>query len=200
MRRESVERDAPSSGGISRRQPAAFLTPPSGDAPLAGVQATSVVTAELFAQGMTVDQYVAYTDAPENLAREAGGWLGTTRHDFSGLLRQRYELCPLADAQVAAIRWLAARPEGPARVLVSSEEWSSDCRRDVPMVARLRTCRPFRPSRPRSSWRSTSGSSSVRSPATRRRIGRLDVTPAAGAGWSVRSMITDTVSAATTPL
>jgi len=32
MRRESVERDAPSSGGISRRQPAAFLTPPAGDA------------------------------------------------------------------------------------------------------------------------------------------------------------------------
>src|SRR5262250_1890888 len=199
MRRESVERDAPSSGGISRRQPAAFLTPPAGDAPLAGVPATSVVTAERFAQGMTVDQYVACTGAPENLAREAGVWLGTTRHDFNGLLRQRYELCPLADAQVA-IRWLAARPEGPARVLVSSEEWSSDCRRDVPMVARLRTGRPFRPSRPRSSRRSTSGSSSVRSPATRRRIGRLDVTPAAGAGWSVRSMITDTVSAATTPL
>jgi len=101
------------------------------------VPATSVVTAERFAQGLTFDQYVAYTGTPENLAREAGWWLGTTRHDFSGLLRERYERCRLSDAQVAAIRWLAAQPDGPAHVLVISEEWSSDCRRDVPMVARL---------------------------------------------------------------
>jgi len=98
---------------------------------------TSVVTAQRFAQGMTFDQYVAYTGTPENLAREAGWWLGTTRHDFSGLLRERYERCRLGEAQVAAIRWLAARPDGPAKVLVISEEWSSDCRRDVPIVARL---------------------------------------------------------------
>src|SRR5262245_2493491 len=101
------------------------------------MQAASVVTAERFAQGMTFDQYVAYTGTPENLAREAGWWAGTTRHDFSGLLRERYERCRLSDAQVAAIRWLAAQPRGPAGVLVISEEWSSDCRRDVPTVARL---------------------------------------------------------------
>ena len=86
---------------------------------------------------MTFDQYVAYTGTPENLAREAGWWLGLTRHDFSSLLRESYERARLSEAQVAAIRWLAAQPEGPAKVLVISEEWSSDCRRDVPVLARL---------------------------------------------------------------
>ena len=95
------------------------------------------MTAERFAQGMTFDQYVAYTGTPENLAREAGWWLGSQRHDFSGLLRDRYEQSHLDEAQTAAIRWLAAQPGGPANVLVISEEWSSDCRRDVPMLARL---------------------------------------------------------------
>src|SRR5207247_1853863 len=41
------------------------------------------------------------------------------------------------DAQTGAICWLAAQPNGPAKVLVISEEWSSDCRRDLPMLARL---------------------------------------------------------------
>jgi hypothetical protein len=95
------------------------------------------LTAERFAQGMTFDQYVLYTGSPENLAREAGWWLGTRRHDFSGLLRERYERARLDEAQTAAIRWLAARSDGPAKLLVISEEWSSDCRRDVPMLARL---------------------------------------------------------------
>src|SRR5262249_9534938 len=128
LRQLAASRDGPLAGS---------LTAPSAAATLARVQATSVVTAERFAQGMTFDRYVVYTGTPENLAREAGWWLGTTRHDFSGLLRARYEQCRLSDAQVAAIRWLAAQPEGPARILLISEEWSSDCRRDVPMVARL---------------------------------------------------------------
>jgi hypothetical protein len=114
------------------------LTLPAADATLSGVYpAKSVATAQRFAQGMTFDQYVAYTGTPENLTREAGWWLGTTRQDFSRLLRERYERCRLSDPQFAAIRWLAAQPDGPANVLVISEEWSSDCRRDVPMVARL---------------------------------------------------------------
>jgi thiol-disulfide isomerase/thioredoxin len=53
------------------------------------------------------------------------------------LLRQRYERARLDEAQIAAVRWLAAQPDGPAKLLVISEEWSSDCRRDVPMLARL---------------------------------------------------------------
>jgi thioredoxin family protein len=95
------------------------------------------LTAERFAQGMTFDQYVVYAGSAENLAREAGWWLGRQRHDFSGLLRERYERARLDESQTAAIRWLAARPDGPAKLLVISEEWSSDCRRDVPMLARL---------------------------------------------------------------
>jgi thioredoxin family protein len=43
----------------------------------------------------------------------------------------------LSAAQMDAIRWLAFHPDGPARLLVISEEWSSDCRRDVPALARL---------------------------------------------------------------
>jgi Thioredoxin len=97
----------------------------------------SAVTAERFAQGMTFDEYVKYAGTPENLAREAGWWLGPQRRDFSGLLREWYERVRLSDVQVAAIQWLAAQPSGPARILVISEEWSSDCRRDVPMVAQL---------------------------------------------------------------
>src|SRR5437870_12392153 len=86
---------------------------------------------------MTFEQYVAYAGGPENLAREAGSWLGPERHDFSGLLREWYERDRLDEAQIAAIRWCAAQPNGPAKLLVISEEWSSDCRRDVPMLARL---------------------------------------------------------------
>src|SRR5438552_1878164 len=95
------------------------------------------VTAERFSQGMTFDEYVTYTGTPENLAREAGWWLGRVRHDFSGLLRTRYDDMRLTDAQLGAIRWLAAQPGGPAKILVLSEEWSSDCRRDIPALARL---------------------------------------------------------------
>jgi hypothetical protein len=95
----------------------------------------SVVTPERFASGMTFDQYVAYAGSPENLEREATG--GAARRDWSGTLRQRYEQARLSGAQVASIRWLASQPGGPAKILVISEDWSSDCRRDVPMLARL---------------------------------------------------------------
>jgi hypothetical protein len=86
---------------------------------------------------MTVDQYLTYIGTPENLEREAGWMLGPRRVDFSAILRERYERTRLGQAQVDAIRWLAAQPNGPAKVLMISEEWSSDCRRDVPIVGRL---------------------------------------------------------------
>jgi hypothetical protein len=97
----------------------------------------SVVTAERLAKGMTFEEYVKYVGTAENLAREAGWWLGPQRRDFSGLLRDWYGRTGLSDAQAGAIRWLAAQPDGPAKVLVISEEWSSDCRRDVPILAHL---------------------------------------------------------------
>jgi thiol-disulfide isomerase/thioredoxin len=95
----------------------------------------SVVTPERFASGMTFDQYVAYVGTAESLKRE--GSQGAPRRDFSQYLRQAYDATRLTDAQTRALKWLAIQPNGPARVLVISEEWSSDCRRDVPTLARV---------------------------------------------------------------
>src|SRR5258705_6267011 len=94
----------------------------------------SVVTPERFASGMTFDQYVAYVATPENLKREGSG---RPRADMSGHLRAAYAAARLLEPQVAAVKWLAGQPGGPARVLVISEEWSSDCPRDVPLRRRL---------------------------------------------------------------
>jgi hypothetical protein len=102
-----------------------------------------VVTPERFAAGMTFDQYMAFIGTPENLAREAGWWKGTVRMDWSGPLRAWQEGLRLRDDQIAAIRWLAARPDGPARILVIAEEWSSDCRRDVSILGKLAEAAPL---------------------------------------------------------
>lgn len=95
----------------------------------------SVVTPERFASGMTFEQYVAYVGTPENLKREASQ--GGARRDWSGYLRAAWDAARLSEAQTAAVKWLAAQPNGPAKILVIAEEWSSDCRRDLPMLARL---------------------------------------------------------------
>ena len=106
--------------------------------------AKSVVTAERFAKGMTFDEYVRYAGSAENLAREAfgsyfpdGGARGAPRKDQSAVLRERYAKARLSEEQTAAIKWLVAQPNGPAKILVISEDWSSDCRRDVPVLTRL---------------------------------------------------------------
>jgi Thioredoxin len=106
--------------------------------------AKSAVTAERFAKGMTFDEYVKYVGSAENLAREAfgsyfpdGGARSAPRKDNSAVFRGRYAKARLSDEQAAAIKWLAAQPNGPAKILVISEDWSSDCRRDVPVLARL---------------------------------------------------------------
>jgi hypothetical protein len=104
-----------------------------------------MVTAERFAQGRTFDEYVTYVGSPENLAREAFGGVyfpdaGSTagpRKDNSAVFRERYAKARLTDQQTAGITWLAARPNGPANILVISEDWSSDCRRDLPYLQRL---------------------------------------------------------------
>ena len=104
-----------------------------------------MITAERFAKGMMFENYVKYAGSVENLAREAfgGAYLpdaGSTagpRKDNSAVFRERYAKARLTDQQTAAIKWLAAQPNGPANILVISEDWSSDCRRDVPMLARL---------------------------------------------------------------
>src|SRR5437667_12265257 len=90
---------------------------------------------------MSFDEYVTYTGSPENLSREGFDIrrFSPVRHrlDWSGYLRQRYGQASLSAGQAAAIKALAAQPGGPAKVLVISEDWSSDCRRDGPYLARL---------------------------------------------------------------
>ncbi len=104
----------------------------------------SAVTPERFAKGMTFDDYVKYTGSAENLAREAfgsyfpdAGSRGAARKDNSSVFRERYARARLNDHQAAAIKWLVAQPGGPAKILVISEDWSSDCRRELPMLQRL---------------------------------------------------------------
>jgi hypothetical protein len=89
----------------------------------------SVVTAERFAQGRTFEEYLKYIGTPENLAREAfgsyfpdAGSKGAPRKDNSGVIRERYARARLSDYQTNAIKWLAAQPEGPAKILVISED------------------------------------------------------------------------------
>jgi hypothetical protein len=99
------------------------------------------MTPERFAKGMTFDDYVRFTGSPENLGREGFDVrrfsLARPRVDWSTFLRERHAKARLSDEQTAAIKYLAAQPGGPAKLLVISEDWSSDCRRDVPYLARL---------------------------------------------------------------
>jgi Thioredoxin len=99
------------------------------------------VTPERFAKGLTFGDYVRFVGSPENLAREGFDIrrfsLVRPRVDWSDYLRERYAKARLTETQRAAIRWLAAQPGGPASVLVIAEDWSSDCRRDLPYLARL---------------------------------------------------------------
>jgi thioredoxin family protein len=99
------------------------------------------MTPERFARGLTWEQYVAFTGSPANLAREGFDVrrfsLVKPRLDWSAYLRQRHARARLTEDQTAAIRWLAGQPGGPAKVAVIAEDWSSDCRRDLPFLARL---------------------------------------------------------------
>ena len=98
-----------------------------------------------FATGTTFDEYARYAGSSDNLAREAfGGYFpdgGSMRRPAQGqqrgLPRALRAGRASTDHQIAAIKWLVAQPGGPAKILVISEDWSSDCRRDVPMLARL---------------------------------------------------------------
>jgi hypothetical protein len=94
-----------------------------------------MVTAERFGKGMTFDQYVAFTASPDNLKREASG--AGRSASWSDFLREAYDAARLSEAQQTAWKWLVAQPGGPARVLAISEEWSSDCRRDIPVLAKV---------------------------------------------------------------
>jgi len=94
-----------------------------------------MVSRERFAQGMTFDQYVKFISTPENLKRE--GSFNLPRKDYGEFFRKAYEATPLTSVQREAVAWIAAQPDAPKKVLVLSEDWSSDCRRDVPVFARI---------------------------------------------------------------
>ena len=94
-----------------------------------------MVSAERFAKGMTFDEYVKFVGTPENLQRE--GSFNMPRKDYSDFLRKGFDAARLTDAQREAWQWIVSQPNGPAKMLVISEEWSSDCRRDVPAIAKL---------------------------------------------------------------
>ena len=106
-----------------------------------------VLTPERYATGMTFDQYLAFVASPENLAREGFDvrrfGIIRPRVDWSAHLREHYAKARLSDEQAAMIRALVAAPRGPARVAVVAEEWSSDCRRDLPYLARLAEAGPL---------------------------------------------------------
>jgi hypothetical protein len=101
----------------------------------------TMMTAARFAKGLTWDEYVAFIGSPANLAREGFDIRRFSkvkpRLDWSGYLRERHQKARLTDDQKTAAQWLAKQPGGPAKILVISEDWSSDCRRDLPYLARL---------------------------------------------------------------
>ena len=92
------------------------------------------ITAERYAQGMTFDEYVAFIGSSENLSRAANSG---PRQDLSAFFREVFEQFRLTEDQAAALKWLVGQPNGPAKMLAISEEWSSDCQRDVPVFARI---------------------------------------------------------------
>lgn len=94
-----------------------------------------MVSADRFGKGMTFDQYVAFTATPDNLQREASG--AGRSASWADFLRRAYDAVQLSEAQRAAWTWLVSQPGGPARVLAIAEEWSSDCRRDIPLIAKV---------------------------------------------------------------
>jgi len=82
-------------------------------------QQESVVTPERFASGMTWQQYL------EHIKRN--------REKF----QYNYEETVLTDGDVEAFRSLAARADGPAKVLALAEDWCPDVFRGLPVMARV---------------------------------------------------------------
>ena len=79
----------------------------------------SVVTAQRFAAGL---RYQEYTERIQRNRPKFDYNYGETR---------------LADDDARALRELASRPEGPARVLALAEDWCPDVFRGLPVMARI---------------------------------------------------------------
>jgi thiol-disulfide isomerase/thioredoxin len=82
-------------------------------------QPDSVVTPERFASGMTWQEYV------EHIKRN--------REKFA----YNYEETDLDDSEAEAFRSLAAKGDGPAKVLALGEDWCPDVFRGLPVMVRI---------------------------------------------------------------
>ncbi|MCH7836807.1 MAG: thioredoxin family protein [Chloroflexi bacterium] len=82
-------------------------------------QQQSVVTPERFASGMTWEQYL--------------GQIKRNRERFE----YNYDGTIVTDEDVEAFRSLAARADGPAKVLALGEDWCPDVFRGLPVMARI---------------------------------------------------------------
>lgn len=82
-------------------------------------QQESVVTPERFAGGMSWEQYL------EHIKRN--------RDKF----QYNYDETVLTDDDAEAFRSLAARPDGPAKVLALGEDWCPDVFRGLPVMVRI---------------------------------------------------------------
>jgi thiol-disulfide isomerase/thioredoxin len=80
---------------------------------------TSSVTPERFEAASTYEDYL---DALEK---------GKARYD------QNYEAFQLTEEDAKFFRELAAKPNGPAKVLVITEWWCPDCFREVPVMVKI---------------------------------------------------------------
>ena len=82
-------------------------------------QQQSVVTPERYASGMTWEKYL--------------GQIKRNRERFE----YNYDGTILTDEDVEAFRSLAARDDGPAKVLALGEDWCPDVFRGLPVMARI---------------------------------------------------------------
>jgi thiol-disulfide isomerase/thioredoxin len=80
---------------------------------------TSVVTPQRFSEGFGYDEYIDQIKV--NKAR------------FQGF----YDGCQIKPADVQALKELAARPEGPKKMLVLGEDWCGDVIRGLPVLSRI---------------------------------------------------------------
>jgi hypothetical protein len=82
-------------------------------------QATTIVTPERFAQGLTYADFVAKA---------------TINHDK---FEKNYQSVPLTEEDIAFFRKAAGAPHGPAKILALAEPWCGDVYRELPTMARI---------------------------------------------------------------
>ena len=87
--------------------------------PLVTPPATTVVTADRFAQGLTYADFLAKA---------------TINHDK---FEKNYQSVPLTDEDVAFFQKAAALPRGPGKILALAEAWCGDVYRELPTIARI---------------------------------------------------------------